>query len=176
MMRVLPLLALLGATAASADTFIEVRDSQPRVGRNLLLINPGDLFSGVLSLEYEGALSPRFGLTGGFSVWSFRGVFSPPSDPSYTVISPEFGARVHFIRDAPGGLWVGPYVSAGYVAGRSSGPLYRAWSWGVGAAFGYNFIIGRWFSFQLGAGGGFVDYGDRLVWAPRLKLGVGVVF
>lgn len=84
MKRVLPLLALL-RTAASADTFIEVRDSQPRVGRNLLLINPGDLFSGVLSLEYEGALSPR---ASGLPAASRSGAFAASSHPPRTLPTP----------------------------------------------------------------------------------------
>jgi hypothetical protein len=175
--RSLTLLTLV-ATAAFADTNIQVNDGGGggRRGNNVLLLNPGDLFSGVLSLEYEHALSPYFGLTAAVSVWTFHGLFSPPSDPYFTGISPEIGARVHFIRDAPGGLWLGPYISAGYVISRSDGSLYRAWSWGVGAALGYNFIIARVLALQLGVGGGFIDLGDRLVWAPRLRLGIGFVF
>lgn len=176
----LPLLAAatLASTAARADTVIIVHDHEHYRdhGRNLLLINPGDLLGGVVSLEYERAITSWFGLTGGLSFWAYRGLFSPSSDPAYTAVSPEFGARFHFIRAAPGGLWVGPYVSAGYVISRSDGSVSRAWSWGLGAALGYNFIIGRYFTFQLGVGGGFVDYGDRLLWAPRLKLGLGFVF
>jgi hypothetical protein len=164
------------SSVANADTFIEVRNTERAVGKNMLLINPGDLFNGVLSVEYERAIGRYFGLTAGLSVSTFRGVFSAPSDPTYTAISPEFGARVHFIRDSPRGLWFGPSISAGYLAARSGGGLSRAWAWGIGAALGYNFMIGRIFTFQLGAGGGFVDYGDRLVWAPRLKLGVGAIF
>lgn len=38
------------------------------------------------------------------------------------------------------------------------------------------FIFGRHFTFQIGAGGGFTDYGDRLAWSPRLKLGLGAAF
>jgi hypothetical protein len=49
-------------------------------------------------------------------------------------------------------------------------------AWGIGAAAGYNFIIGRHFTIQVGVGGGFTDYGDRLVWYPRFRLGLGAVF
>ena len=164
-------LVSLASSGARAD-----RSGEGEAGRNLLLVNPGDLFTGVLSLEYERALVPFFGITAGLSVWAFHSLFSPASDPAYTSISPEFGARFHFIRAAPGGLWVGPYVSAGYLIARSDGALSRAWAWGIGAAIGYNFIIGRHFTFQVGAGGGFTDYGDRLVWFPRLRLGLGAAF
>ncbi len=139
---------------------------------NLLIVNVGDLLGGVVSVEYERALAPWFGLTAGISVWAYRGVFTPLSEPSFTGINPEVGARFHFIRDAPGGLWFGPYVSAGYLFSGGSRPF----AWGLGAAIGYNFIFGRHFTFQLGAGGGFTDVGDRLVWAPRLRLGLGAAF
>lgn len=168
-------IASSGARADRADTSVEARDSDGP-GRNLLLVNPGDLFTGVLSLEYERALGPFFGITAGLSIWAFRSLFSSASEPAYTALSPEFGVRIHFIQAAPGGLWVGPYVSAGYLFARSEGTLSRAWSWGIGAAIGYNFIFGRHFTFQIGAGGGFTDYGDRLVWFPRLRLGLGVAF
>lgn len=137
----------------------------------MLVVNVGDLLGGVVSLEYERALSRHFGLTAGLSVWAFHGVFAGPSAPTPTFLSPELGIRFHFIRDAPGGLWFGPYVTAGYLFSGS-----RPWAWGVGAALGYNFIFGRHFTFQIGVGGGFTDYGDRLVWAPRLRVGIGAAF
>lgn len=170
------LLVTLTSSLALADPFIGTSGSgRSNSTPNMLLINPGDLFNGVVSIEYERALTSFFGLTGGFSAAAFRGPFSF-GQPSYVVIGPELGARFHFIKDAPGGLWLGPYVNAGYVIARDSGSVSRAFSWGLGAAIGYNFIIGRHFTFQLGAGGGFNDYGDALVWAPRLKLGIGGVF
>ena len=143
---------------------------------NMLLVNVGDLLGGVVSIEYERALATWFGLSAGLSVWAFHGLFTPPGAPTITGINPELGARFHFIRDAPGGLWFGPYVSAGYLFASSSGSLARPWSWGLGAAIGYNFIFGRHFTLQLGAGGGFNDYGDHLVWSPRLRVGLGAVF
>ena len=144
--------------------------------KNALLVNPGDLFTGVLSLEYERGVASWLGVTTGFSVWTFHSVFSGPNTPSYTAITPELGFRFHFIRQAPRGLWLGPYLTGGYLIGRSSGAMARSWSWGLGAATGYNFVIGRHFTFQLGAGGGFTDYGDEVRWDPRLKLGIGATF
>ena len=142
----------------------------------MLLINPGDLFNGTVSLEYERALTSWFGLTAGVSVWAFRGPFSFAGDPSYTALGHELGARFHFIRDAPGVLWLGPSVHGGVLFNGSDGSVSRPWSWGLGAAIGYNFIIGEHFTFQIGGGGGFNDYGNRLVWSPRLKLGIGASF
>jgi murein DD-endopeptidase MepM/ murein hydrolase activator NlpD len=170
-------LALLMSLSVASQQ--EVFQQEPRVttyGPNLLLINPADLFGGALSIEYERALTPWFGLTGGFSVWTFRSLFAGQDQPGYFSVSPEFGARFHFIREAPGGLWIGPYLSGGYVFARDRGSLTRAWAWGVGAAAGYNFIIGHHFTVQLGVGGGFTDYGDRLVWTPRFRLGIGWAF
>ncbi len=166
----------LAATDARAQQQVMVVQQNQQSGRNMLLVNPGDLFSGVISLEYERALLPWFGLTAGVSLWTFRGVFTPLGEPTYTGVGPELGARFHFIRDAPRGLWVGPSISAGYQLGRSDGAVSRLWSWGLGAGVGYNFVFFRFFTFQLGAAGGFVDYGEKLVWSPRLKLGVGATF
>ncbi len=160
---------------ASAGTVIVTDPGRSNGTPNMLLVNPGDLLNGVVSIEYERAVARFFGLTVGFSAAAFDGPFNF-GQPSYVVLGPELGFRFHVIRDAPGGLWFGPYANAGYVIARETGAVYRAFSWGLGAAFGYNFIIGRHFTFQLGAGGGFNDYGDALVWAPRLKLGVGAVF
>jgi hypothetical protein len=142
----------------------------------MLLVNPGDLFGGVVSLEYERALASWFGITAGLSVLSFHGLFAPASEPTFIAVGPELGARFHFIRDAPGGLWLGPTVSAAYLFSRSDGAVTAPLAWGLGAAIGYNFILGHHFTFQIGAGGGFTDYGDRLVWSPRLRLGLGAVF
>lgn len=165
-------LSLAGSTAL-ADTVVVTKERH--TAPNMLLINPGDLFNGVLSLEYERALTSFFGINAGFSAWTFNGPFNF-GQPSYTAFGPELGFRFHFIQDAPAGLWLGPYINAGYVVARNSGAVSRAWAWGAGAGIGYNFVIGRHFTFQLGAAGGFNDYGDALVWAPRLKLGIGGVF
>lgn len=173
---VLALAVCLWSTAALAHQEVGAVDSGRSNGTpNLLLINPGDLLNGIVSIEYERALGRHFGLTLGFQAAAFDGPFNF-GQPAYLVLGPELGARFHFIKHAPGGLWLGPYLSGGYVLARESGTVYRAFSWGVGAAVGYHFIIGRHFTFQLGVGGGFNDYGDALVWAPRLKLGVGAVF
>ena len=165
-------LAVTSSSVALADIDFLRSDPEPR--RNMLLVNPGDLFNGVLSIEYERGVAPWLGITLGLSVQTFRSVFNN-DQPQFTAISPELGFRFHFIRHAPGGLWIGPYVSAGAMVG-SERERYRDWTWGLGAALGYNFVIGRHFTFQLGAGGGFVDYGDRIRWDPRLKLGIGASF
>ena len=162
---------LSAGTARAAD--LVVTDHEPR--KNMLLINPGDLFTGIISIEYERGLASWFGITLGLSVYTFHTVFNT-DEPTYNSINPELGFRFHFIRHAPRGLWIGPYISPGYVFGRSSGTISRAWSWGLGAALGYNFVLGKHFTFQLGAGGGFTDYGDRVRWDPRLKLGIGATF
>lgn len=173
-MRAPPKLLFALATAALVASAGTARAASPTP--NLLVVNVGDLLGGVVNVEYERALSSWFGLTAGLSVWAFHGVFTPPAEPFFTGVSPELGFRFHFIRDAPGGLWIGPSVSAGYLFSRSEGTLTRVWAWGVGGQVGYNFIFGQHFTFQLGAGGGFVDYGDHLAWAPRLRLGLGAAF
>lgn len=165
-------LAVLGALASS-PVWADVRGHGRGYGPNLLLVNPGDLLNGVITVEYERALASWFGITLGASLWAFPGIWG---GPSYTAFVPEVGARFHLIRHAPGGLFFGPTLSAGYVAYRSDGPVLRAFAWGLGASVGYNFIFGRHFTFQIGVGGRFTDYGDRLVWSPRLLLGLGAAF
>ena len=71
---------------------------------NALIVNPGDLFNGVISIEYERALTNFFGITLGASIGVFKGVFAPPAGAYYSAGGPELGVRFHFIRDAPGGL------------------------------------------------------------------------
>jgi hypothetical protein len=158
--------AMVLAASLSATPAMAMSDTP-----NMLTANVGDLLSGVLSVEYERALSRWFGLTAGVSVWAFRGPFAL-GDPGFTAFAPEIGVRFHVIRDAPGGLWFGPYASLGYLISGGA----RPWAWGLGAAAGYNFIFGRHFTLQLGVGGGFTDVGDRLVWAPRLRVGLGAAF
>ena len=162
-------IAALSSSVALADADILFNDREPR--RNMLLINPGDLFHGVLSLEYERGVAPWFGVTFGLAVTTFRSVFEDDR-PYDLAIAPELGFRFHFIRHAPGGLWIGPYINAGAILDGND-DTSRDFTWGMGAALGYNFVIGKHFTFQLGAGGGFNDYGDRIRWDPRLKLGIG---
>lgn len=156
------LLAVVIGTTASAE------QRRP----NLLVVNPADLLSGIVSLEYERGLNSLLGVSIGVSAWAFPGVFAF-GQPSMTAIGPELGLRFHFIRDAPAGLWFGPSINTGVVIGSET---TRVWMWGLGAAAGYNFVIGDHFVLQLGAGGGFVDSGAGLVWSPRFRLGLGGVF
>lgn len=169
----LALLSSLASGPARADVVLVEEGYRAGYGPNLLLVDPGDLLNGVITVEYERALASWFGITVGASLWAFPGVFG---GTAYTAFVPELGARFHFIRGAPGGLFIGPTISAGYVAARSDGPVTRAFAWGLGLSAGYNFIFGEHFTFQLGLGGRFTDYGSSLVWSPRLLLGLGAAF
>lgn len=168
----LALLSAFASNPARGDVVIMEGDDRA-YGPNLLLVNPGDLLNGVITLEYERALSPWFGVTIGASLWAFAPVWG---GTTYTAFVPEVGARIHFVREAPAGLFIGPTLSAGYVANRSDGPVVRVFAWGLGVSAGYNFVFGRHFTFQLGIGGRVTDYGNSLVWSPRLLLGLGAVF
>lgn len=161
--------ALLLASSSSARADGEGEPNSP----NLLLINVGALLNGVVQLEYERALNSFFGIDFGLSVSTFRGVFAPTGSASVVAFGPEVGVRFHFIRDAPGGLWIGPSISGAYVAASSNGTVVRAFGWGVNAAIGYNFFFGRHFALQLGIGGGFVEYGYGFEWAPHFRVGLG---
>jgi hypothetical protein len=142
--------------------------------KNLLIVNPGDLFNGLVTFEYERALGRFIGIEFGMSVLTFRGVFNPPVRANIIAIAPEVGVRVHLIRAAPRGLWFGPSINAAYLVPNTDAPA-RSLGIGFGAAIGYNFTIGN-FVFQLGVGGAVNDYGDGFVWSPRLRLGLGAVF
>ena len=143
---------------------------------NAMVFNAGDLINGVVNIEYERALTNWLGLTGGFAVTAYRGAFTPAEQASTVAIGPEFGARLHFIQNAPAGLWVGPYVSAVYLTTTRGDPLVRTFGWNLGGSVGYNFVLGKHFLLSVGAGGGFNDYGGPLAWAPRLRVALGGVF
>jgi len=171
--RIVALIVAVGLVPGLAAAEEGLESSGPQ---NVLLLNIGDLLGGIISVEHEHAVNSFLGVSGGLSVLAFRGAFAPAGQPSLVVLSPEVGVRFHFIRDAPGGLWVGPSLNFGYIAWSSGGPVERAFSYGLGAAVGYNFILGDHFVLQLGLGGGFNDYGDGPVWSPRFRLGLGGAF
>ncbi|MDP1821714.1 MAG: hypothetical protein Q8L48_00650 [Archangium sp.] len=99
-------------------------------------------------------------------------MFNPPVTAQVIAIAPEVGLRFHFIRNAPGGLWIGPSINAAYIAGTNPP---RAFGFGFGAAVGYNFIFSH-FVLQLGVGGAVLDYGEGFVWSPHFRVGLGVAF
>jgi hypothetical protein len=112
------------------------------------------------------------GLEFAMSVLAFHSVFNPPVTTQVVAISPEIGLRLHLIRNAPGGLWIGPSVNAAYITGTDPP---RAYGFGFGAAVGYNFFLGP-FALQVGVGGAVQDYGEGWVWSPRFRLGLGFDF
>ncbi|MBL9038566.1 MAG: hypothetical protein JNG84_08650 [Archangium sp.] len=171
--KLLATVAALALVAQSAVAQEAVSQSSSVESPNVLIFNPGDLINGIVSVEYERALTSFFGLAFGLSVMSFRGAFAPADSATVTALGPELSARFHFIRDAPRGLWIGPSIQGVYIAARSGGTVNRAFGYGLGAAVGYNFSLGHHFVLQLGVGGGFNDYGEGIAWAPRFRLGLG---
>jgi hypothetical protein len=166
---------VLASVARAEESLVVERPNY--VNPNLVVSNPGDLFTGTISIEYERALHPRFGVTA--AVWGAftKNLFLPIEAPSYNALGGELGVRVHFIRAAPGGLWVAPTINLGTIFSNDAGtPLARGWSWGASANVGYTFLLGRYLTMQTGLGVGFNDYGSGLVWSPRLRLAAGVVF
>lgn len=165
-------MAVIAAVSLSASPAVAEDDAFGP--RNLLIVNPGDLINGLLTLEYERGLARHIGLSVGLSVLAFRGAFGSPVEANVIALSPEVGVRFHFIRAAPRGLWFGPSVIGAYLVPNTETPR-RAFGFGFGAAVGYNFTLGN-FVFQLGVGGAVHDYGDGFRWSPRLRLGLGAVF
>ncbi len=162
------LVGMFGSQTARADEILVARG--PTASPNLLLINPGALLNGVVAIEYERALNSFFGLDFGLSVSTFPSVFSPAGRDNVVALAPDIGVRFHFIKDAPGGLWIGPSLSGAYLF-RDVGN--QRVGWGLTGAVGYNFLFGDHFALQLGVGGGFKDYGDGIEWGPHFRLGLG---
>jgi hypothetical protein len=188
------LLLALGATAEPGDRpdpeslapadLVLVRlgpepDAEQGSGPNLLLANPGDLLGGVVSIEYERALLPWLGVTLGAQAWVTRGVLTAadsPAPPFIAALGPELGVRFHPGGEAPRGAWVAAAAGVQGLLSRSDGPLARPWAWSGGLSAGYTFVLQRSLSFQAGVGARVMDYGDRVVWSPRLLLALGSAF
>lgn len=149
------------------------RDSS---GPNLIVFNPGDLFTGAVTVRYERALLPWFGVTGGATVWAFRSMFAPTDEPSFTGLTPELGFRFHYLGTAPAGWWLGANVLLGPIFTRTDTTAGRGWAWGIGASAGYTAVLERHLTFQFGLGANFLDLGDRLSWSPRLTVALGYAF
>ncbi len=173
--RILALVAavvLLPLVSAAETVKVVAKSEEPQ---NALVFNVGALINGIVAVEYERALAPLIGVELGMSVLAFRGVFAPPTTVNVIAVGPEVGLRFHLFRPAVGGLWFGPSVNAMYLAAPAGLKTVRAFGYGLGLAVGYNFLLGG-FLVQLGLGGGVDDYGEGLVWSPRLRLGMGFAF
>jgi len=79
------------------------------VPKNVAFMNLGDLLNGSISIEYERALTRWFGVNLGIGMRGFVGPFDTRGE-WLTAANTEVGVRFHFLREAPGGLWVGPSV------------------------------------------------------------------
>lgn len=152
---------------------------------NSLTVNPIDLFTGTLNIEYERAIGTRMGVYGGLNFLLMRGVLLPQETTRRFAIGPEVGLRLYLIGRAPGGLWLGPYLNAGWVRESVGGEYNRDnLALGAGGMAGINLLFGQ-FNLSLGAGAGYNDWGvltsgartaGSSSFTPRLRLAVGAVF
>lgn len=150
--------------------------------RNAITLNPIDLFTGTANIEYERALTTWASLYGGLNFLYFGGVLRLNTTTRFAV-GPELGARLYLIGNAPAGLWLGPYVNAGYVTNFDGGSSYGSLGLGAGAMAGFNLVLGHFIG-SLGAGVGYFDNSARVGEGrigqygvtPRLRLAVGVAF
>ncbi len=178
---------LLSPIAAHAQERVARPHSLLRSGfDNAITVQPIDLFTGNINLEYERALASRVGLYAGLNFLVMRGLLLPQETRQRLAIGPELGLRIYLIGRAPGGLWVGPYVNAAYVRDTSPGDGFTrdALALGAGGMAGLNLLFGQ-FMLSLGAGAGYQDYGvgvgNRTIpgtygVTPRLRLAIGAVF
>lgn len=155
---------------------------------NSLTVNPIDLFTGTINLEYERAIASRVGFYGGMNFLVMRGVLLPSQTARRFAIGPELGVRIYLIGRAPGGIWLGPYVNAAYVRESYDGGNYNRdnLALGAGGMGGVNLLFGQ-FNLSLGAGAGYTDYAvftpagslrpaGTSGLTPRLRLAIGAVF
>lgn len=173
--RMLAVGALVSAAVAMSEEAVStpvVTASAVEV-KNVALMNLGDLATGGISIEYERVLTPWLGLTADLGMRGFKTPLVSP-EAWLTAGSLELGARLHFVRPAPGGLFVDAHLTGAALMKSLDGIPPRALGWGAGASVGYQFIVLPNFALQLGAGGGFIDTGAGLVWEPRLRFGLGV--
>jgi hypothetical protein len=151
---------------------------------NSVTVNPIDMFTGTLNVEYERAVASRLGLYGGLNFGYMRGVLST-SEVRPLAIGPELGLRVYLIGRAPGGIWIGPYGNMAWVRNTDASGSVDSLGLGFGAMAGINLLLGQ-FNLSLGAGTGYHDYsswsaaGVRRIGnfgvTPRLRLALGAVF
>lgn len=184
MLSVAALLSVAQSTAWAQDTSVATVDQPLDAPRyNALTIQPIELFSGTLNLEYEGVVMPYLTFTAGLNLLLYRGVFPVTYQQSFGV-GPELGARFYPMREAPAGLWFGPSAGVSYIRNESGGKFADSLGYSVGAMVGYNVIINR-FEASLGLGGGWIDYSSNPTGAervgmygfvPRLKVSMGFVF
>jgi len=163
--------SLAATTARAEDVYYQYREEN----QNALMFDPGALINGVANFEYERALNELFGITVGMNIDSYKSAWYANA-PGYVAIGPELGVRFHFIRAAPRGFWIGPYLDLAYVAAHDRAGTTTSVGYGLGGALGYNFVFFRHFLLSLGVGGGFGDYGYGIRGDPRFRLGVGAVF
>ena len=153
---------------------------------NSLTVNPIDLFTGTINIEYERAVANKVGLYGGLNFMVMRGLLYSQDAGNRFAVGPELGLRLYLIGRAPGGLWLGPYVNGAYVrhSGNDDFGARDSLALGGGGMAGVNLLFGQ-FNLSLGAGAGYYDWGvitsgDRRAgssgFTPRLRLAVGAVF
>jgi hypothetical protein len=149
---------------------------------NAVTVQPIDLFTGTLNIEYERVLAKRIGAYGAVNFMMYRPILYPSPGSSFG-LGPEIGLRVYLIGNAPAGLWIGPYINALWVRNVAEGYIVDSLGLGAGGMAGVNLVFGH-FLLSLGGGVAYVDHSayrnDERVGAfgltPRLRLAVGAAF
>jgi hypothetical protein len=175
--RVFAIAMLARGAAALSEEAVSTRPSTTMVQvepKNVAFMNLGELVTGGVSIEYERVVFPWLGITADLGM---RGFDTPLVNRQTwrTAATAELGARFHFLRPAPGGLFVDAHLTGVALMKSLDGVPLRPLGWGAGASVGYQFVVLPNFALQLGAGVGFVDAGAGLQWEPRLRVGLGVM-
>jgi hypothetical protein len=87
---------------------------------NALTVEPIDLLTGTLNLQYERALIPAVSGYVGFNYLYFSG-YDEPNAGTQLAIGPEIGLRLYLVGRAPAGLWIGPDLGTAYVENLRNG-------------------------------------------------------
>lgn len=155
----------------------------PRGPRNTLSLNPLSLIFGVLSLEYERALSEHLSVYVSPSVYLAYGALE--SEFETTGYGSGGGVRAFPVGAAPSGFYLAVGGEGAYAEAKGASGSARGFGYEVGAQLGYTWLIADVIDISLGAGVKYADlrvdtndgrtYGDQGV-LPSLRLAMGMAF
>jgi hypothetical protein len=125
--------------------------------KNTITWNPLSILAGVLSVEYERALTEWLTVFAGPQIQVFPGVFNVPEDSSAFGVGLTAGARFVLYGDAPEGFWISPQFSAAWATATVNGETADGVGFSAGALVGFSWFIGGVFDLSLGLGAGYVN-------------------
>jgi len=190
---VLPILVVL-SVAPSARAHADepnLRYQRPSVeptAWNGLTINPVEIALGRFNLTYERVLNAHLSLAiDGAYMHSSTNLVSNDT-LSMNAFAGGFSPHFYFLRPAPGGLYLAPFVRLAYVTGTAQRAVGDGFGYASGATIGWSWVVGA-FNLKLGAGAAYWDVLARATDSsgragtagfqgvlPSVDLSIGAVF